>query len=245
MSQQINLFNPALLKQKEVFTARTMAGALALLLVGGVLLAGYTRYALAQLEAEARSTSTRLEKAKSRQNTAQSEFAPRQKSQALEAQITQTQLKLRSLHEIEVILQKGGLGNTGGFADYFKALARQSRGELWLTGVTIEDGGTQLGLQGRALEANYVPAYITRLTREPVMQGKSFGSLQIREPAPVAPGAAGMPAGAGAPTGGAPATPAYVEFSLQAAGAKPESPVAGLGNAGLSGLMGGQAGEGR
>jgi hypothetical protein len=56
-----------------------------------------------------------------------------------------------------------------------------------------------------------VPAYIGRLTQEPVLQGKAFGNLQIGQPAAV-------PAPAGAPATPAPtATSArFVEFSLQA-----------------------------
>jgi hypothetical protein len=59
-----------------------------------------------------------------------------------------------------------------------------------------------------------VPGYLTRLTREPVFQGKSFGSLQMTEgtagPAAGSPSAA-VPAPAPAPASAAP----FVEFSLQ------------------------------
>lgn len=239
MSQQINLFNPALLKQKEVFSARTMAAGLALFVAGGVGLTLFAHHGLVRLEEQAEASARQLASAKTRQTMAQTEFAPRQKSLALEADITQAQLRLRSLHDIETILQQGALGHAGGFAEYFIALARQSRGDLWLTGVTIDAGGTQVGLQGRALEANAIPAYITRLTREPVMQGKSFGSLQISEPSTLP-----TPSGTADPARpAAPVAASFVEFSLQAAGSKPESPVANLANGGTSqpGAQGGMA----
>jgi hypothetical protein len=52
-----------------------------------------------------------------------------------------------------------------------------------------------------------VPAYINRLTQEPLLQGKSFSSLQIGQAEGMpATGADGKPVRAGAP---------YVEFSLQ------------------------------
>ena len=51
--------------------------------------------------------------------------------------------------------------------------------------------------------ATLVPAYIARLTREPVLRGKAFGDLQIGQPAPAAP----APAAAPLP---------FIEFSLQA-----------------------------
>jgi hypothetical protein len=87
---------------------------------------------------------------------------------------------------------------------------------LWLTGVEISGAGSQIGLHGRALSADAVPAWINRLTREPVLRGKTFGSLQISRPRLEEPGAK-----AGAPAAAAVDAP-YIEFSLQAAGGNAE-----------------------
>ncbi len=208
MSQQINLFNPALLKQKQVFTANTMLSSLGLLLAGVVALGLYAQQSVRRLETEAAAGAEQLRLKKVRQANALLEFAPRQKSKDIEAQLEDAQAMLRALHNIETTLQRGELGDTTGYAEYFKALARQSAGQLWLTGVSIGDAGKRIDLQGRALEASLVPAYIGRLTREPVMQGKTFGSLMISR-APAADKTARS--GTEAP---------FVEFSLQADGAE-------------------------
>jgi len=179
LSQQINLFNPALLKQTPVFTAATMARSLGLLLAGVLVIAFYARHSMKRMELEAAAGEERLNQAKVRQAAVLGEFAPKQKSKDIEAQIAAARATLQALHDIEATLKRGELGDTAGYAGYFKALARQSSGTLWLTGVSINGAGRQIGLQGRALEADLVPAYITRLTREPVMQGKTFGSLSI------------------------------------------------------------------
>ena len=208
MSQQINLFNPALLKQKQVFTTNTMLLSLGLLLAGSLAVGLYARHSVKRLEDEVAASAEQLNQKKLRQATVLAEFAPRQKTKELEAQLEEAQAMLRALHDIETILQRGEVGDTAGYAEYFKALARQSAGQLWLTGVSVGDAGKQIGLQGRALEANLVPAYIGRLTREPVMQGKSFGSLVISRAAP-------------ADKDAKPGTEApFIEFSLQAEGAK-------------------------
>ena len=84
---------------------------------------------------------------------------------------------------------------------------------LWLTGVTVSGGGRDIGIRGRTTDPATVPGYLARLTGEPLMQGKSFASLSISQPAPVSTtGADGKPATAPAP---------YVEFSLQSL---PEEP---------------------
>ena len=49
MSQQINLYNPLLLKQQKLFSLRTMAQALGLILLGNFLFYGYASYRTANL----------------------------------------------------------------------------------------------------------------------------------------------------------------------------------------------------
>jgi hypothetical protein len=179
MSKQINLFNPELLKQEAVFTATTMALSLGLLLVGATAIALYGRYSVSKLEQVAQAGADQLAQRKVRQVGVMAEFAPRGKNPAIERQIGEVENAMRALRDVSAELQGGQLGDTTGYAGLFKALARQSTVDLWLTGVSINGAGKQLGLQGRALEPNLVPAYISRLAREPVMQGKTFGSLQI------------------------------------------------------------------
>ncbi|MFP5393991.1 MAG: PilN domain-containing protein [Gammaproteobacteria bacterium] len=206
MSQQINLFNPALQKQEPVFTANTMLTAVAVLLAGCVALSLYARQSVMALEASAQAGAEQLTAAKKRQAQALLEFAPRQKSAELAAELAAVQLQLKALHDIDVTLKGGAMGTVSGYAEYFKALARQSSGAVWLTGVSISGAGTQIGLQGRALQADAVPAYIGRLTTEPAMQGKTFGSLSMGRPQ------------VKDDKGGQEAT--FIEFSLQAEGVK-------------------------
>lgn len=179
MSQQINLFNPALLKQEPVFTAVTMARALGLLLVGVAALGLYGRHSLNETQQQANATAEVLNGRKLRLATAQSQFAPRARNPEFERRILEGEARVLALRDVAGVFQRGDFGNTGGYAAYLAALARQGGGDLWLTGVSITGAGKQIGLRGRALAPELVPAFIGRLTHEPVMQGKSFGSLRI------------------------------------------------------------------
>ncbi|MBB3121243.1 MSHA biogenesis protein MshI [Pseudoduganella violacea] len=237
MSQQINLFNPIFLKQKKIFTALHMAqalGAMALLLVA---LAAFLNYRSSTLQAEANAGKALVEASQARLNKANAEFVPRQKSKQLEAEIAQLQAQLQSLQEVEAVLKRGEIGNTEGYAEYFRAFARQNVQGLWLTGVNIVGAGQDIALQGRAMQAALIPAYIGRLKDEKSMRGKTFGALQITQPsapagvsavpaAPAVSAPAAMPglsqtpppagALANAPVAAvAPALPRYVQFSLQ------------------------------
>ncbi|MFB9245148.1 hypothetical protein IV454_22120 [Massilia antarctica] len=180
MSQQINLFNPEFLTQKKIFTSHAMLLALGVLVAGALALVMVGRHTVAVLEAEAAAGAEQLALKKERQARVMTEFAPRQKSKELDNQIASAQAELASLHQVSAVLNGKTMSDARkGYSRFFKALARQSTGELWLTGVRIGGVQSQIALQGRALDANLVPAYVSRLTREPAMQGKSFSSLQI------------------------------------------------------------------
>ena len=217
MSQQINLFNPIFLQQKKIFAARTMAQALGLMTAGALLIAGTAWHSVRQLRQEAAAVTVQVAKTEARLASASTEFAPRAASAALTAQAGDAETQLAALRRVAQIVQSGDLGNATGYAESFRALGRQHRDGLWLTGITF-DVGSAMSLQGRALDATLVPAYIARLTQEAVLRGKAFGNLQIGQPATPT-----VPAPASAATD-APAPPArFVEFSLQAnsAEAKP------------------------
>ncbi len=213
MSQQINLFNPAFQPQKKVFTAATMALSL-LVLVGGIAaLASYGRMQTASLQAQASAGAVQLERKQARLASVNLDFAPRQKNKDLDAEIAEAQAQLAALRDISRVIERGELGDTAGYAGYFKALARQSITGLWLTGVSVSGGGRDIGIRGRTTDPATVPGYLARLTGEPLMQGKSFASLSISQPARVdTAGADGKPDVAAAP---------WVEFSLQSV---PEEP---------------------
>lgn len=222
MSQQINLFNPIFLKQKKIFTAVHMAQTLGLVAAGALLLAVYGAVKTSQLAQHVASGRAAVAAAEARLAQVAKEFPPRQKSKELEAEVARMQGELKSLHEVQSVLERGELGNTAGYSEYWRAFARQSVSGVWLTGVSLVGPGKEIALEGRALQPELVPGYIQRLTREAVLQGKSFGSLEIMRPgstpATQLAGSAGgaavaTPASGGSAPAGAVSAP-FVEFRL-------------------------------
>ena len=215
--QQINLFNPAFLPQKKRLSAPMMGVALLVLVAGIAGLSVVLRAQTARMQAEANAGATELARKQARLASVTAEFAPRKKSDEIDVQIADADAQVAALRHVSGVLQRGELGDTNGFAGYFQAFARQAVPGLWLTGVSIE--GKDIGLKGRTLDPALVPGYITRLTQEPLLQGKSFASLQIGQAAPISTtDAQGKQASSPAP---------YVEFSLQslpAAAPAPEAP---------------------
>ncbi|WP_296001056.1 MSHA biogenesis protein MshA [Rugamonas sp.] len=221
MSQQINLFNPIFLKQKKVFGAVPMLEALGVIVLGALVLGWLAQQRVSVLEQRAAAGKTMVAERETRLNKAAVQFAPRQRSATLDSEVAAAEAELNSLHQVDSVLHGGALGNTAGYAEYFRAFARQDVSGLWLTGVSIVGAGNDIGVQGRAMQATLIPNYIARLTAEKVMNGKTFGRLEIARPVAVLNAAAGTAAAAaaGAAVAAPPLAP-YVEFSLQSQGAE-------------------------
>jgi hypothetical protein len=218
VSQQINLFNPVLLRQKKYFSAITMMQALALILLGSLLVALYASFRLSGLQSAADQSSARLAAAQAQQARAMAEFGVRQSNPLLATEFKKTSSEVQALQQVFDILQTGEIGNTDGYSAYLTAFARQITDGLWLTGFAIHGAGNEIALQGRMLRPELVPAYISRLTREPVMHGKSFSTLVMQQPQ-----AEGASTGATASAAaGAPPANGYLEFRLQSAGIAPD-----------------------
>jgi hypothetical protein len=219
VSQQINLFNPILLHRKKYFSALAMAQALALILIGALLVALYVNHRSSGLQAEAGKTSAQLGVALAQQARVNAEFGPHAPNPALAAELQKAGADVKALQRIFDLLQTGAIGDTSGYSEYLRAFSRQIADGLWLTGLTIQGAGNEIALQGRTLQPDLVPAYISRLTREPVMRGKSFSMLEMQQPQPEP--------GSGTEGGTPPKAAGYLEFRLQSAAAKDADSPAG------------------
>lgn len=212
MSQQVNLYNPIFLKQKKIFSSKTMLEALAVLVLGLMVFYGYARYQVANLQTESERSAKRLEAAEARFGRLAQQFGPRQKRGDIEAKIRQTEAELNTLGEVQAALNRGVVGAGNGFSPYLKAFARQSISGLWLTGFSIS--ASDMAISGRTLKPELVPVYIQRLSEEQVMQGRKFALLEMRQPAALV--STAPPAEKEVKA----VIPPYVEFSLQSSAEK-------------------------
>ena len=228
MSQQINLFNPIFLKEKKYFSALAMLQALGLIMVGILLLFAYSTYQSRSLNQDAVNAAAQLASAQKQLAKMNAEYGARKKNQSLEDELKKAQQEQAALQEALARLQNEEFGNRKGHSPYLRAFSRQIIDGVWLTGFSIDGGGNAIGIQGRAIQAELIPAYINRLKQESVIQGKSFATLEIQQAAErkIQEGSAGvveikkMDA------------PSFIEFDLRSAGvektvAKPVDVAAG------------------
>jgi hypothetical protein len=214
MTQTINLLVAGLQRQQPRLSLRNagfavVAAAAAAVLAGvGMISAAQNQSALAQQAEHSLAALQTRTPAVSATAAAQAATQGRVELAALQAQDAGQQ-------QVRRAIESGAAGRSQGHSAYLLALARNSRGGLWITGLQLGEDGSALDLQGRMTDARELPQYLARLNEEPLFRGRTFSQLSVRSGAAVAAAAANgtlptAPAEASVLSGG------VIEFSLRA-----------------------------
>ncbi len=179
MNQQINLFQPMFRKQKKVFSAIAMAQVVGLIVIMLGAIYAYNLWSLQPFEKELVKVNTELQRLQQEFAQLQAKAPASTKSQLLEDEIRLLSRELEHKRQIAEVLNTGSFGNRKGFSAYFEGLARQHVSGLWLTKVTLHNGGTRLVLSGKTNDAELIPIYIQKLASEPAFAGLSFNVLEM------------------------------------------------------------------
>ena len=173
MAQNINLYSAGRKHRAPVsWTGAAVLATLALIGVGGLyVIEGQRQGQLRNVAQETERAVARLEK----QLTA-APGAARQAQQDLNTLETE----VVALESTAARLSAGALGRTTGFTAQMRALARGTTEGVWLTGLRFDNVGSQIALEGKALEAARVPALIERLSRAPQFAGTTFATIELK-----------------------------------------------------------------
>jgi len=217
MRQHVNLLGAAFRKQRQLLT---LGRAVSLAAVAAVVMAAlqfHDAQRLSGLREELASAQTLLKAQTAYTTRLKGEGAARPGNTGLDAEVQRLELELKAARDSMAVLEGGGLGNRSGFAGYFQAFSRQALDGLWLTGFTVGGAG-EVAIQGRVMAPDLVPAYIQKLKKEPVLQGREFSALEMRRPeaAPARDATA------------QPEAPRYLEFVLATANAAEKSETGGM-----------------
>lgn len=180
MSQQINLYieesgNPG----QELSAVNLLQGVGAIVFCALVFYA-YTYYQANMLERELEASDKNFTVQQNKLNVMAAELSRQHSGLTAAQELAQAEVEVNAQREIINALKKGVIGNTGGYSEYMQAFAKQVLNGLWLTGFSIDGDATQMKIGGAALSPELVPAYINRLSREKIMRGKTFASLQMQ-----------------------------------------------------------------
>jgi hypothetical protein len=179
MAQQINLYNPLFLKQEKHFSARTMVHALAVVLLG--IVAVFVAGSFQTRSAERLASQYREQVLRQRDQVVKlgGQVGAAARSKALEAELARLESEIKLRQATLQALSTGELGNTAGFSEFFAALGRQALAGIWLTRIHIGDAGNDLLIEGRALHAELMPAYLRALNHETMMRGRRVTEMKL------------------------------------------------------------------
>lgn len=181
MSQQINLINPALIKQKDFLTLVNMGvvyGVFVALMVGWWV---YSQQQLKQLTRQKDDLVVAVQQTQERLTQQVAASAPRAPSLALQQQLALLETKQQVQAQMLTAIEQGRPQQDRGLANYMRGFARQTVDGLWLTGFSIDETNKTMTVRGRSLEAEVLPSYMQRLGQEPVFSGKLFGGLHVQQ----------------------------------------------------------------
>jgi hypothetical protein len=182
MSQQINLYNPALLPKVDVFSGRVVLLALAGIFLLAIFAYGWSAWDATRLAHEQQEAEVQLAALQADVTRLGTEVAARKPTAQLTAELESLDALLAGRNEVMAVLKSGVLGDTKGVSEYFRAFARQTLEGLWLTGFTIIGAGNDITIDGRTLRAELVPGYVGKLRREEALRGHGFGTLSVQKP---------------------------------------------------------------
>jgi hypothetical protein len=210
VSQQINLYNPALAPKVQLLSGRRLVLGLAAAFAACVVIWAAVGADAARLAGAERAQAARLAQLQGEVTALSQQVAGRKPSGELQAELQNLEALLAARHEVMALLASGSLGDTRGVSEYLRAFARQTTEGLWLTDLSITGAGNDIVIQGRTLDADLVPAYLHKLRRETALRGHGFGSLSVFRPQ--------------APDGTDSAPPGYLEFRMATSGRDASNP---------------------
>lgn len=189
MSQQVNLYQRAARKPLQALDARMMAYVLLAVLALLALAYGYARWRYWSLGHELMRLGVQEAAAQRQVAELEQRHPVRTKSQSLELEIQRLEAGRATKSRVLAALAGDGeiSGNTQGFSRYLEGIARRCPPGLWLTAISISEGGTRLTLTGSALRPELVPRFLQELSAEEVFAGREFKVFQLKRD-PGAPG---------------------------------------------------------
>lgn len=181
MAQQLNLFDPALLKKRDWLALANVVMLALLLMVAVAGAATLVRRDLPTLTAQVATTESQLKAMREQIVVLGQRVANRKPDPRLEKELTETRQLLASQKEVLLTLQQRLDPHGESFAEYLRGFARQSVAGLWLTSIAVDTASHGMEIRGRTVDPALLPEYIHRMNKEPAFQGRAFSALKLAE----------------------------------------------------------------
>lgn len=179
MAQQINFFKDEFRKRTEYFTATQGLFLLIFVFCGVLLLVYEEKQVESTLAIEIKQAEQQAVLKKAELESLRKQYSVKDKGQELDTQLEKVNAAIAEKSKLQASLGVTLEEKFPGFSPYFIALARQHDPAVWLSEVSIEKNSMAIIMMGKSVSAAGVPAYLQRLSHEPVFSGVQFSEFKM------------------------------------------------------------------
>jgi len=186
MPQQVNLYLPILRKQKESFTAQTLAQALLILLVGGGALSAAWVWNLQRASSSLQQTldaqGKELTSLRAALEASRASAGPVQA--ALTNELAQQRSELQKRQGVLDALSQGVVLPGQGHAARLRLVAQTIPPQVWIG--TLKTDSDVLAVSGQTLAPEALNDWVGKLAASPLLQGQTLSAVKVEQIAPSA-----------------------------------------------------------
>ncbi len=182
MHQQINFFQGGVGTEQQIFGATTLLMGGGVIVLAMVLTYVFALHKQSSIASELQLVSDQETAALERLQNVRPAMAAASGDKNWSEQLDDATRSLAEKELVFSLLRGTTLGDIQGFSRYLKSLALQDTDGLWLTHISLSALGDKTRLEGQALRAELVPAYLQKLAEEPPFATQRFNQFQIDGP---------------------------------------------------------------
>ncbi|MAF84329.1 MAG: hypothetical protein QGH93_03805 [Gammaproteobacteria bacterium] len=182
MYQQINFYQDEFRATEQIFCATTLLKTCAAALLVMLLTSVLAIQEMSSVERELEIVRNQDVAAAAQLHKLQPAIAAVSGKRTWVEQLDDATRLLAEKEQVLKLVLGSTLGNTQGFSRYLSSLTRQDTDGLWLTQISLSALGDKTRLEGQALRAELVPAYLQTLADEPPFATQRFQQFQINGP---------------------------------------------------------------
>lgn len=182
MQQQINFYRSEFSGKKKQLGSGVLLAGCGVIVALMVAAFGYVTYELAAIKVELNAANGQEQAAIQRLENFSPDGDGSSGDQSWQQRLEQAKHSLRDQQIVLTMVRDSAWGDIDGFSRHLKSLARQNTDGLWLSYIRLSALGDNTQLEGQALRAALVPAYLQSLSIEEPFAEQRFNQFQIDRP---------------------------------------------------------------
>ncbi|MES1196831.1 MAG: hypothetical protein ABUL58_07800, partial [Steroidobacter sp.] len=179
MQQQINLYQPVIVRGNGLLKANTVSMALAAVVVMLLATYAYGLHAVHILSQHIADAHEQQQKQAALVTLNAANANPKQLPE-LQAQLKTLSATLADHRRALQLLRVGAAGGDSGFSERLVALANQHLDGMWLNHIVLGSDNGIDSLSGGAINAELIPRYLNSLASEPALRGTRINQFDIQ-----------------------------------------------------------------